>query len=102
MWRRRPTGAERASSSSVRSSSQTAGAADTVKTWSPRTGRGNGFAFDNHDAAGLRWGIEAALATYRDGAAWRRIVQNGMAEDFSWDAQARLYELVYARLGAAA
>ena len=79
---------------------RTGGLADTVKTWNPRTGKGNGFAFEQHDAAGLRWAVEAALATYRDRAAWGRLVQNGMAEDFSWDAQARLYELVYARLGA--
>jgi len=26
-------------------------------------------------------------------------MQNGMAEDFSWDTQAKLYELVYKRLG---
>ena len=81
---------------------RTGGLADTVKTWSPVAGSGNGFAFEHHDAAGLTWGIEAALATYRDRAAWARLQQNGMAEDFSWGAQARLYELVYQRLGAAA
>jgi starch synthase len=79
---------------------RTGGLADTVKTWNPRTGEGNGFAFEHHDPAGLRWGVEAALGTYRDRPAWARLMQNGMAEDFSWHTQARLYELVYARLGA--
>jgi starch synthase len=79
---------------------KTGGLADTVQTWNPRTGAGNGFAFEHHDPAGLTWGVETALATYRDGTAWSRMQQNGMSADFSWAAQARLYELVYARLGA--
>jgi starch synthase len=70
---------------------RTGGLADTV---TPRTG----FPFAHHDEAGLRWAIEAALAAYRDPAQWSRLVQNGMAQDFSWEAQGKLYELLYARL----
>ena len=77
---------------------RTGGLADTVTQWQPRTGTGTGFPFANHDAAGLRWAIEAALATYRDPDQWSRLVQNGMAQDFSWDAQGKLYERLYARL----
>ena len=77
---------------------RTGGLADTVQTWSPSTGRGTGFAFEHHDEAGLRWAIQAALATYRQPAQWSQIVQNGMAADFSWQTQGRLYELVYKRL----
>ncbi len=80
---------------------RTGGLADTVKQWDPRSGKGTGFAFEHHDATGLRWAIEAALATFRDGAAWRRLMRNGMAEDFSWEAQRKLYELVYHRLTSA-
>ena len=80
---------------------RTGGLADTVKQWDPRTGHGTGFAFEHHDATGLRWAIETALTTYRDHGAWRRLMQNGMAEDFSWDTQRKLYELVYHRLHAA-
>ena len=57
--------------------------------------------FDHHDEAGLRWAIEAALATYRDPKQWQRLIQNGMAEDFSWDTQGKLYELVYTKLATA-
>jgi starch synthase len=74
------------------------GLADTVRTWDPRTSSGNGFAFEHHDAAGLRWAIEAALSAYRDPGAWRRIMLNGMSADFSWESQVKLYEAVYARL----
>ncbi|HVK84860.1 MAG TPA: glycogen synthase GlgA [Kofleriaceae bacterium] len=77
---------------------RTGGLADTVEPWSPRTGSGTGFAFERHDEAGLRWAIEAALGTYRDRAQWARLVQNGMAKDFSWTAQGKRYELVYDRL----
>ena len=77
---------------------RTGGLADTVKTFNPRTGEGNGFAFENFDAAGLRWAVEAALATYRDPAAWRRLMLNGMTADFSWNAQVKIYEQLYARL----
>jgi len=77
---------------------KTGGLADTVKLWDPATGTGTGFVFDHHDATGLRWAIETALATYRDRGAWQRLMKNGMAEDFSWDTQRKLYELVYHRL----
>jgi starch synthase len=70
---------------------RTGGLADTVTA-------STGFPFAHHDAAGLRWGVEAALAAYRDPARWGRLVQTGMAQDFSWEAQGKLYELLYARL----
>jgi starch synthase len=80
---------------------RTGGLADTVTTWQPRSGSGTGFAFEHHDEPGLRWGVGAALSAYRDPTQWRRLMQNGMSKDFSWDAQGKLYELVYQRLTAA-
>lgn len=77
---------------------RTGGLADTVQNWNPRRGVGTGFSFENHDAQGLRWAIQAALTTYRHPAQWRQLVLNGMARDFSWDVQGKLYELLYARL----
>ncbi len=41
--------------------------------------------------------MEAALGVYRDREAWHRLMLNGMEQDFSWDAQGKLYELLYAR-----
>ncbi|MDQ3369100.1 MAG: glycogen synthase [Myxococcota bacterium] len=80
---------------------RTGGLADTVKPWQARSGQGTGFVFEHHDEAGLRWAITAALTAYRDPRQWRKLVQNGMAQDFSWDAQGKLYELVYGKLAAA-
>jgi starch synthase len=69
-----------------------------VQLWDPATGTGTGIVFDHHDAAGLQWAIEAALAVYRDRAAWQTLIDNGMAKDFSWDVQGKLYEELYRRL----
>jgi starch synthase len=77
---------------------RTGGLADTVEPWSPATGEGTGFVFEHHDAAGLSWAIEAALAAYRDRPAWQQLMANGMAKDFSWTAQGKLYEELYRRL----
>jgi starch synthase len=77
---------------------RTGGLADTIRPWDPRTGRGTGFAFEHHDEAGLRWAVQAALSTYRNAAQWRRLIDNGMAVDLSWNVQGKLYELVYNRL----
>ncbi|MFO0748260.1 MAG: glycogen synthase [Myxococcota bacterium] len=77
---------------------RTGGLADTVEPWQPASGQGTGFVFEHHTAVGVRWALEAALGAYRDKTGWARLIQNGMARDFSWDRQARLYELVYSRL----
>jgi starch synthase len=79
---------------------RTGGLADTVRLWDPRDRTGTGLLFDHFTAEGLSWAIEAALATYRDPAAWRALTDNGMAENFSWDAQGKLYEQLYRRLTA--
>jgi starch synthase len=79
---------------------RTGGLADTVTTFNPASGRGTGFAFEKHDEAGLRWAVQAALTTYKNPDQWSQLVQNGMAADFSWSSQGKLYELVYNRLAA--
>ncbi len=79
---------------------RTGGLADTVTTWNPASGKGTGFAFEKHDEAGMRWAVQAALSTYRNPDHWRRLMENGMATDFSWSEQGKLYGLVYNRLAA--
>ncbi|MBX3272230.1 MAG: glycogen synthase GlgA [Sandaracinaceae bacterium] len=77
---------------------RTGGLADTVQHFDRRTGRGNGFAFEHFDARGLAWALDQALSTYDDPTAWRRLVDNGMREDFTWDRRVAEYEAVYAKL----
>jgi starch synthase len=59
---------------------RTGGLADTVRPWDRTAGAGTGFLFD-----GL------------SGAAWRRLVANAMAADFSWHASAEAYVTCYRR-----
>ncbi|MBK7583856.1 MAG: glycogen synthase [Myxococcales bacterium] len=77
---------------------KTGGLADTVQLWNPTTGEGTGFPFEQFDAAGLVWGIEAALRAYRQPESWQRLMHNGMTQDFSWGVQAKRYEALYSRL----
>ncbi|MFU8803861.1 MAG: glycogen synthase, partial [Bradymonadaceae bacterium] len=78
---------------------RTGGLADTVQQWNHHERTGTGFVFDHHDASGLRWALGTALKVYRDQSAWRALMANGMAMDYSWDNQARVYEQLYSRLG---
>jgi starch synthase len=57
-----------------------------------------GFLFEEPTPAALTAAVRRALAAYRDAARWERIQRAGMARDFSWDAAARRYADLYARL----
>lgn len=77
---------------------RTGGLADTVTQFDPRTGKGTGFLFDEFTPAALSAALFAALDTHRNQAAWKRLLQNGMAQDFSWDRQGRHYVELYEEL----
>lgn len=74
---------------------ETGGLKDTVRHFDGLAG--NGSVFKDADVNGLGWALGELLAWYRDPAAWRRVVANGMAADFSWRHQAPEYERLYAR-----
>jgi starch synthase len=76
---------------------RTGGLADTVRPWDPATGEGTGFLFDELSAAGAGAALGRAFAAHADPAAWRRLVANAMAADFSWDASAEAYVTCYRR-----
>jgi starch synthase len=77
---------------------RTGGLADSVRHFDPASGLGTGIMFNDFDAGGLRWALETALEWFGWPSVWRRLVANGMREDFSWDTQAKIYEQLYARL----
>jgi starch synthase len=79
---------------------RTGGLADSVQMFRPSTGEGTGILFDHYDAAGVRWALDTALALHADEGTWRRMMLNGMAQDFSWERQGALYLEQYARIGA--
>ena len=81
----------------------TGGLADTVIDCTPATladGSASGFVFHDASAEALLAAIARAAATWRDKASWHALQRNGMARDFGWEASARSYAAIYARLAA--
>lgn len=76
----------------------TGGLADSVTLYDPITRKGDGIVFRDYDEQGLRWAIETGLALYKDRPVWRRMMQNGMSKDFSWDAQGKQYVDLFRQL----
>ncbi len=74
---------------------KTGGLADTVENYNPRTGRGTGFVFDEYSSGALVRCLDRAIAVYSDVGAWRRLMQTGMKQDFSWQQSAKEYESIY-------
>lgn len=74
---------------------RTGGLADSVQHFDPATGQGTGCVFNDYDVAAVRWGVGTALDWFADRPAWRRLMQNAMAKDFSWASQALAYDKVY-------
>ena len=77
---------------------RTGGLADSVSQYSPASGHGTGILFDNFDGTALRWALDTTLDLFARKDHWRRIIANGMAEDFSWTRQGALYIDQYRRL----
>ena len=73
----------------------TGGLVDTVKEFDPARGAGTGFGFEAFSAEALVDAVRRATAVYGRPEQWRRLVRNGMAEDFSWEASAREYVGLY-------
>jgi starch synthase len=74
----------------------TGGLEDTVQSYAPATGEGNGFKFYPYDAQALFGAVREAVAVYYRSDAWGRLMANGMGADFSWEVSAQRYLDVYA------
>ncbi len=77
---------------------RTGGLADSVQLFDPDTGEGTGIVFNDYDAAGLRWAINYGLRLYQDKRTWRKLMQNGMAMDYSWEKQGQVYVDLFRQL----
>jgi starch synthase len=73
----------------------TGGLEDTIVPYDPETGRGNGFKFKNYEAKEFLSQIKLALRFYRQPEHWKRILQNAMVADFSWQRSAQAYLQLY-------
>jgi len=74
---------------------KTGGLADSVQHFDPGSGTGTGCVFNDYDAAAVRWAIGTALDWYGMPASWQQLMQNAMAQDFSWDRQIAEYDSLY-------
>ena len=77
---------------------RTGGLADSVQHFEAASGIGTGIVFNDYNEQAVSWAIGAALDLYLQKGAWRRLVQNGMAQDFSWNRQVPHYLEAYERL----
>jgi len=77
---------------------RTGGLADSVQHFDAATGAGTGIVFNDYNVPAVTWAINTALELYQHRGAWRRLVQNGMAQDFSWSRQVQHYVEAYERL----
>ena len=77
---------------------ETGGLADSVEQIDPAAGTGTGILFRDYDEAGLEWALTTALTLYRDRKLWRKIMLNGMVQEFSWQAQSARYVELYRQL----
>jgi len=77
---------------------RTGGLADSVQHVDVAAGTGTGIVFNDYNPQAVSWAIGYALDLYQQKGAWRRLVQNGMAQDFSWNRQVQKYVDAYERL----
>jgi starch synthase len=73
----------------------TGGLDDTIEEWNPQQGTGTGFKFSDKNSGALMATIERALTSFEDKVGWKRLMLNGMAQDYGWEQPAREYAAVY-------
>ncbi|MEO8315849.1 MAG: glycogen synthase GlgA [Pseudomonadota bacterium] len=77
---------------------RTGGLADSVQHFDPATRAGTGIVFNDYDVGAVRWAVETAFGLYADKPGWKQLVQNAMAQDFSWQRRVDDYVKLYERL----
>ena len=75
---------------------ETGGLKDTVQPYNEFEGTGTGFSFKNYNAHEMLNTIRYAERVYYDRKReWNKIVDRGMAQDYSWNNSAKQYEEMY-------
>ena len=73
----------------------TGGLDDTIKNFSSKTGKGNGFKFKAYSSEALLMEVKRAVGLYKENDLWKTIMRNAMSCDFSWEHSAKEYLKVY-------
>ena len=73
----------------------TGGLDDTVEEWNPELGTGTGFKFHGFSDGELMAAITRAITAFQFKPGWKKLMLNGMAQNYSWDQPARQYAAIY-------
>ena len=76
----------------------TGGLADTIQEFSSKTGKGNGFLFEEYSTSAFLDALKRALKVYKDKDAWLLLIRNAMESDYSWTASAKKYIQIFEAL----
>jgi starch synthase len=76
----------------------TGGLDDTIQDFNPLRLTGNGVKFAAYSGGALLESVKRGLAIFSNKQAWRRLVQNAMACDFSWKKSAAEYLDLYEKM----
>ena len=75
---------------------ETGGLKDTVQPYNEYEGTGTGFSFANYNAHEMLDSVRYAKYVYYDKKReWNKIIDRGMAQDFSWQTSAMKYQELY-------
>lgn len=74
------------------------GLEDSITSFNPKTGCGNGFKFRDYTLAALEKSLNEALQLYQKPRIWSKLRLNGMHDDFSWNLSATRYEELYKKI----
>ncbi|MCP4726311.1 MAG: glycogen synthase GlgA [bacterium] len=74
------------------------GLADTITEFDEKTEKGNGFVFDKYSSKDFLAAIKRALKLFEDLKTWKKILKNGMKQDFSWNSSAKKYSKIYEKI----
>ena len=73
----------------------TGGLNDTVHSFNKYTGVGNGLSFSNINAHDMLYAIENGIKLYEDKTIWKKLVNNAMNCDYSWNKSSEKYISLY-------
>jgi len=78
---------------------ETGGLKDTVVPYNQYTGEGEGFTFRHFNSDDMIFILKYAISVYySDKKAWKKLMQNAMKKDVSWELSAKKYRDIYNRL----
>jgi starch synthase len=77
---------------------RTGGLADSVEMWDGANQTGTGIVFNDFNTEAMSWAMNTAFDLYAKPKTWHQLMQNAMAQDFSWQRQGALYVDLYSRL----